>query len=261
MVWGVSLFSVHGMDIFTELTGKMERKSGISIQGNVLQDRPLSMVNGIMYFGCWDGHVYAVDISNGKEKWRFNMGSTEATPLLYENRLYIGSWDNNFYCIDLNGKEIWRFRAKDILGDFKPVVHNGIIYFGSIDKSFYALDVETGQLVWSFNTGGTIWSSPVCYEGLIIFGSWDCYLYALDCKTGEEAWRFQTSNKNPSFHVYNIEYSFGGSVKNVSESEGKREYEKAGTNVDLTDEVYTPLSQYVKTDIVYGTSKKKYSDV
>ena len=79
--------------------------------GSIFNYHPSPIKDGIMYFGCWDGHVYAVDISNGKEKWRFNMGSTEATPLLYENRLYIGSWDNNFYCIDLNGKEIWRFRA------------------------------------------------------------------------------------------------------------------------------------------------------
>jgi outer membrane protein assembly factor BamB len=31
------------------------------------------VVGGVVYFGSYDDHLYAVDIETGQEKWRFEM--------------------------------------------------------------------------------------------------------------------------------------------------------------------------------------------
>lgn len=198
-----------------------------------------------------------------KSDWMVGFGgSISAGVTLRKGRVYFGCADHHLYCVNAKtGKEAWRFRAKGILGDFRPLVNKNIVYFGSIDTNFYALDVKTGKLIWSFRTGGTIWSSPVYYDGLVIFGSWDCYLYALEWETGKEVWRFQTSSKNQSFHVYDIKYSFTGHVENVTGGEEGELYKKTETRVDLAGDVYAPLSQYATTDVVYGASKKKYGNI
>lgn len=40
----------------------------------------------------------------------------------------------------------------------------GLVFFGSRDGNFMAADAETGEMLWHFNTGGTIRASPVTYE-------------------------------------------------------------------------------------------------
>ncbi|MBN2102051.1 MAG: PQQ-binding-like beta-propeller repeat protein [Candidatus Aenigmarchaeota archaeon] len=212
--------------------------------------------DGIMYFTNWDGHLYALNTKTGQEEWRFKMGKgSGVTPLVYENRIYFGSWDKNFYCIDLNGKEIWRFRAKDILEDFKALIHDGKVYFGSIDKNFYAFDIRTGELIWSFQTNDTIWSTAVYFEGLIIFGGWDCFLYALDYKTGAEVWRSVTSTKNAAKHVLEVKYSYGGKIRIAKQEEGDEGKEDSEINIGLSNDVYNFKSEYA-TDSTYSGSKR-----
>lgn len=40
----------------------------------------------------------------------------------------------------------------------------GLVFFSSRDGDFMAADAETGELLWQFNTGGSIRASPVSYE-------------------------------------------------------------------------------------------------
>ena len=40
----------------------------------------------------------------------------------------------------------------------------GLVFFGSRDGSFMASDAHTGEVLWHFNTGGTIRASPVTFE-------------------------------------------------------------------------------------------------
>ena len=40
----------------------------------------------------------------------------------------------------------------------------GLVFFSSRDGNFMAADAETGEVLWHFNTGGTIRASPVTFE-------------------------------------------------------------------------------------------------
>ncbi|MYB53009.1 MAG: PQQ-binding-like beta-propeller repeat protein, partial [Acidobacteriia bacterium] len=40
----------------------------------------------------------------------------------------------------------------------------GLVFFGSRDGSLMAADANTGEVLWHFNTGGSIRASPVTFE-------------------------------------------------------------------------------------------------
>jgi outer membrane protein assembly factor BamB len=54
------------------------------------------------------------------------------------------------------------------------------VYFGGgISKDVYAVDDQTGEELWRFTTGGTVYSTPVVDNGVVYVGSLYGYLYAL----------------------------------------------------------------------------------
>ncbi len=51
---------------------------------------------GVAYIGSADGHLYAIDLSTGEERWRFAKdGPVRSTPAVVGDRVYAGSWDGH----------------------------------------------------------------------------------------------------------------------------------------------------------------------
>ncbi|MBE2182954.1 MAG: PQQ-binding-like beta-propeller repeat protein [Anaerolineae bacterium] len=135
---------------------------------------------GNCYIGSTDSFMYALDVNNGFNSWRFRTnGAIYSSPIENRGLLYFGSTDSNFYCVNAeNGREKWRFNAeKPIVGS--AVIHKGGLYFGSTDQNLYCLDSETGRERWHFSTGGPITSTPIIAGDLLLVGSMDHNLYAL----------------------------------------------------------------------------------
>ncbi|MBM4033122.1 MAG: hypothetical protein FJ291_15250 [Planctomycetes bacterium] len=74
-----------------------------------------------------------------------------------------------------------------------PVPDGDEVYFGSDDGRLYKLDVDSGILLWEFPTGGRIRSAPALAGGLVFFASWDGFLYAVDADKGTLAWKAQVA--------------------------------------------------------------------
>jgi len=120
---------------------------------------------------------------------------TQRPPTIHNDMIYFGCRDNNLYAIDIDGKLRWKFRTQDMIKSY-PVVNpkKHALYCGSDDFNLYALNSETGELIWKYKTDGPIMAAPVYAKGMVLFGSWDCFLYALDAETGDLVWRFKTSS-------------------------------------------------------------------
>jgi outer membrane protein assembly factor BamB len=58
------------------------------------------VAEGAVYFGCDDGHLYALQIATGKELWKFKTGGAiESSPCLADGAVYVGSDDACLYAI------------------------------------------------------------------------------------------------------------------------------------------------------------------
>ena len=56
------------------------------------------MIDGTAYFGSNDHYVYAVNIADGVQRWKFKTGSrVTSSPAVYDGRVYFGSYDGNIY--------------------------------------------------------------------------------------------------------------------------------------------------------------------
>lgn len=146
---------------------------------------------GIVYFGCDDGNVYALNALSGAFIGTFPTGGrVTSTPAIDNGVLYVGSWDTYMYAIDvITGEELW---AKTDPIDpsviqSSPGIVDGVVYYGADNGKVYALDAETGDLLpgWPFSTGGTVVGSPAIYNGTVYIGSLDRKMYALDAITGQ----------------------------------------------------------------------------
>ncbi len=156
------------------------------------------VADGIVYFGCGDGYVYAVSEDKGELKWKFKTGDVvHASPAVVNGMVYIGSWDRNFYALDAKtGAKRWSYQTGDDKEIYNQIgiqgsatVANGLVYFGCRDSFFYALDAMTGDKVWTFNNK-TPWviGTPVVQNGKVYFSTSDsALLRAHDAKTGAEA--------------------------------------------------------------------------
>ena len=55
---------------------------------------------------------------------------------------------------------------------------NGVVYVGSYDHKMYALKADTGAVLWTYTTGGWVYSSPVVSNGVVYDVSYDANIYA-----------------------------------------------------------------------------------
>ena len=67
-----------------------------------------------------------------------------------------------------------------------------VVYFGSNDGNVYALEAAGGKLLWQFKTGAAVWG-PAVVDGDYVYAlSDDGFLYKLARHDGKLAWRFDT---------------------------------------------------------------------
>jgi outer membrane protein assembly factor BamB len=163
-----------------------------------------AVANGIAYWGSGDGHVYAVDAANGRERWRFATGGrVRSTPAVVNGVVYVGNSDGFVYAIDAeSGTERWRFQTAGAsldAADFgfdrrqiygSPAVEGGQVFVGSRDASLYALDAVTGRQLWTFDeeSAWVISSAAVTGDRVYSARSSSGNTRAIDRATGEEVW-------------------------------------------------------------------------
>lgn len=83
--------------------------------------------------------------------------------------------------------ELRRVHFDDV---FHPVAVDGAIYFGSsADHKVYCLDAATGEIRWTFITGGPVRLAPTISDGRVYVGSDDGHVYCLNAKDGAELWQ------------------------------------------------------------------------
>jgi eukaryotic-like serine/threonine-protein kinase len=120
-------------------------------------------------------------------KSRYDRFGSDVT--LAGGRLYVGTHDGHVLALEAtNGARLWDFATGDsVLA--APAVDSGRVYAGSFDKHVYALDASSGRLLWKRDTQGAVVSTPAVAGDLVVVGN-RCYdLLGLKAETGEVAWK------------------------------------------------------------------------
>ena len=163
------------------------------------------IVDSVVLFGAGDGNLYAVELTEGRELWRFaTEGRVRSSPAVAANVVYVGSADGRVYAVDLaTGDERWRYEtegASHVSAEFgfdrksiiaSPAISDGTVYVGSRDGFMYALDRATGEFKWrADHSVSWAMSSPAIRQGVLYSGTSDGqFIHALAVGSGEEDWR------------------------------------------------------------------------
>lgn len=158
---------------------------------------------GDLYISTLTGKVFCLDTDERVTKWHSTIGPLVSSPLLTDSLLigatfngWIGknSSSNCIFAISKgDGHVKWDI---DISGDFfsSPCLMNEtVIIIGSLNKRIYCLDIA-GNLVWTYETNGEIWSSPSQDGEFIYIGSDDGHLYSLTTD-GSLRWKTRLNGK------------------------------------------------------------------
>lgn len=105
--------------------------------------------NDLAFIGWSDNFLLsAIELSTGKERWKFEAGSlVYSTPLIAKNNLIVGSADHKLYCLDKRtGEKKWTFSTDgSILSS--PKADDKTLFIGSDDGALYALEEHTKALL------------------------------------------------------------------------------------------------------------------
>ncbi len=143
--------------------------------GDKIWSTPL-VQNGVAYFGSHDHFVYAVDLRDGHQVWRYETGgAVVARPLLMAGKLIIGSFDRKLYALDADDGELeWAFESQNWFWA-ESVTDGETIFAASMDGYVYALSPqnppsgEPKEALWRHNMLSPIVSAPALVPlGLVV---------------------------------------------------------------------------------------------
>ena len=89
----------------------------------------------------------------------------------------------------------WEFQDDSDIGSAAAFAFN-MVFISNTAGFVKALDAADGGVMWSFKSGGKVFSSPeVCEKtGRLVFGSSDGNIYCLDARTGKLKWTVEAAS-------------------------------------------------------------------
>ncbi|WP_430973014.1 PQQ-binding-like beta-propeller repeat protein [Sunxiuqinia rutila] len=88
-------------------------------------------------------------------------------------------------------KSRWEIQDDSDIGTGLSRSENYAVY-GTTSGKIVARDIRNGKLIWSFSTGGKVYSTPDIAQNRVVCASTDQKIYCLNLKTGKQEWAFST---------------------------------------------------------------------
>jgi len=192
-------------------------KIGLHPKGKGILSSP-ALWNSTVFFGGYDGNVYALDTQSGKAKWvHFGGDWIGSSPALAPdlNILFIGlefgliKKRGGIIAINMEtGKRVWKYSDMPCYTHSSPLYiqkHKQVI-IGSNDGAAYLFNAKNGDLVWKFETGTTTpkellsgfsqldIKESFAYDeasDMLVFGTMAGSLFFVKRKTGEKVYEFR----------------------------------------------------------------------
>lgn len=159
--------------------------------------------NKIVYAGCYDHHMYAIDLEYGSIIWKqiFNPHILEdiySSPALTPQENIVFGTGHEVICLNKFGDKIWDFKTFGNVDSTAAIDYElNIGMLGSEDGFIYGFDVISGEVLWKVRTGDVVVSSAaISYYHQACIGSNDKKLYCVNLGTGDLIWTKDIGNKS-----------------------------------------------------------------
>jgi len=170
------------------------------VQGFV-ETRPL-VQDGMVIFGAWDEHLYALDATTGTRIWKWK-GERPGTlfspaacwPVGAQGRVFIVAPDRKMTAIDAKtGQPVWRTGDYVVRESIGLSADGSRFYVRAINDLIYAFSTaaNTPQKLWELNAGfGYDINSAMLVEkdGVVFYGTKNSLLFAVNGRTGALQWQ------------------------------------------------------------------------
>jgi outer membrane protein assembly factor BamB len=131
-----------------------------------------ALVDGVLYFGCNDGNMRAVDAQSGSVKWTFaTVCGICGEPAVDSTTVYFGGQDGVVYALDrFSGSKRWSAGLGYHVFCNTAVLSDTLIVTGNSMGKVCALNARTGEPVWDDEIGGIV-LGPVTVDSIVVFSS------------------------------------------------------------------------------------------
>ncbi|CAN5487503.1 hypothetical protein BH10ACT11_BH10ACT11_11750 [soil metagenome] len=162
--------------------------------GKLLEFSPI-IVGKRLYFMDIDAHVYAMEASNGKQIWKRQYGTKQASAPTYD--------DGNLFMVNLEPGQAFSLKAKNGRLRWKtplpgrsessPLIYHHRVIFGCECGEVFALDQDTGKILWHTQVGGAVKGALAQDGGNVFGGSYGGDVFSIDASSGKVNWTANTT--------------------------------------------------------------------
>lgn len=158
-------------------------------------------VDGVVYVGSVDGHVYAFNAKTGDEVWSFLANDKVRSSLaIADGLLVFGTFGGIVHCLNsVSGDEVWQFDVESIFNEpsrriainSDPVIDRGTVYIGSRNLQLFALGLSSGKPKWVYPYPKSWVESSATIDGDVLYigSSFLRSQLAINRLTGELIWQ------------------------------------------------------------------------
>ena len=142
---------------------------GVQTGGGSITASPV-IYDGNVYFGTYAYHMACFNASNGGWVWTKDIGQiiSDAAAIAYGTVYVVGHIEQRLFCLNASdGDTIWSYKAQNYISG-SPIVADGKVYIISEENLLYCFNCLSGQILWTYDIGGSInYGSPIIADGII----------------------------------------------------------------------------------------------
>jgi outer membrane protein assembly factor BamB len=172
------------------------------------------VVDGVVYGIDNNGEAFALRAASGKQIWRRDVASLNASaPTYSDGRLYTSNLEpGQVQALNAaNGKVAWR-QSLPGRTESSPLVVGDAVIAGCECGSVYAFNKRTGKQLWSTSVGGAVKASPAYDAGTVFVGSYGGQMTALRASNGAVRWTASTNGRIYATAAVAFGHVFAGTV-------------------------------------------------
>ena len=153
--------------------------------------RAVVAFDSYLFYGTQNGLIQSLHAITGKRAGSFKTsGHNEVTCLAFRGFLIVAdrSGSSTLKLVDLaDEKVVWSKNLGFVDGE--PLLTDSCIVVSDHHGRIYMFEDSTGELVWSRNIGGRMYSSPARVPGVVCAASENGIVMAVDDESGEILWK------------------------------------------------------------------------